>query len=313
MSAIEKVEARVTEKTSLAYSLTADFLAVFFVLTGLLKLLPLLKTTAAAGLTDSSLYLFGGIVEVFIGIWWAFEIFRHARYWVTLAILTVFVGLGFYFISSGTTSCGCFGVIQTPPAVSLTISSAILIWLFTLINKRNEYRKPWQERMTLGAIAGILIGVAVFGMIDRDGVIDAWANHGVSPVQTEFNFAFRPLENNDFSRTITVRNFNPRPVSVIGYSKLKGCINFEFRGLPLHIPAGESSTFSIHFANEITEAQIEGLVSKFKQAVEAGEKIPQRIENELLFTTNVGDDFRIKIMQVVDFEELFRRIEEKVF
>ena len=242
----EKTGVQVSTTSPFVYQVTADFLAIFFVLTGLLKLLPLFKTTDTADLTNSSLYLVGGIAEAFIGIWWAFEIFRHSRYWVTTATLASLVGMGIYFVASGTTSCGCFGVVQTPPAVSLAISSIMLIWLIALKNRCHGSRKPWQERMTLSGIAGIIVGVGVFGLVDRDGVIDAWANHGVSPVKSEFHFAFEPLGNNHFERAISVRNFNPRPVSVIGYSQPVGCLKLEFKGLPLHIPAGQSGTFTIH-------------------------------------------------------------------
>ncbi len=299
---------RLGMRNQLAYLITGDVLAIFFVLTGLLKLLPLLKTTEVTNLTSSPLYLWGGIFEVLIGIWWAFEIARNFRFWVTIATLTTFVGLGIYFSISGTTNCGCFGVLQTSPVISLTISSGLLIWLLSIKQFRHEIRKPWQDRMTVGGIIGICFGVAAFGLIDRDGVIDAWANHGVSPSQSEFRFQFAPLGNNQFEQAILVRNFNPRSVSVIGYSRLKGCLDFEFKGLPLNIPAGKTGTFWIQYSLEPTESQMEELTSNFKQALDAGKKIPEVVENELSFKTNAGDDFNITIIQVVDTGQVFRRI-----
>ena len=53
---------------------------------------------------------------------------------------------------------------------------------------------------------------------------------------------------------------------------------------------------------------MEELTSNFKQALDAGKKIPEVVENELSFKTNAGDDFNITIIQVVDTGQVFRRI-----
>ena len=148
------------------YNGTADFFAFFFVLTGLLKLLPLLKSDALLA-TPDLIYIVGGFVELAIGIWWVFDVRRKLRYYVTLTMLALLVAIGIKFSLDGLTSCGCYGLVQTPPIVSLSIASILFAWLIVFRHRFDGTRKPWHDRLTLGGIAGILVGIGLVHLKTR--------------------------------------------------------------------------------------------------------------------------------------------------
>ena len=70
--------------------------------------------------------------ELALALWLLSGLWRLAAWAVTLAVLSVFIVYTAGQFIAGAPSCGCFGVLVVPPAVTLAIDSAMLLGLLWL-------------------------------------------------------------------------------------------------------------------------------------------------------------------------------------